>query len=54
MPLSHTVGLGLLALLIPAVPFLPPLLLSAATTAVLIVVAVWEWVSLRSNDNATE
>jgi hypothetical protein len=36
----------LLALLIPAVPFLPPLALSAATTGVLILVAVWEWVSL--------
>ena len=45
-PLSHTVGLGLLALLILAVPFLPPLALSAAATAVLILVAVWEWVSL--------
>jgi len=28
------------------VPFLPPLALSAAATAVLILVAVWEWVSL--------
>ena len=45
-PLSHTVGLGLLGLLIVAVPFVPPLALSAATTAVLILVAVWEWVSL--------
>ena len=45
-PLSHTVGLGLLALLIVAVPFVPPLALSAAATAVLILVAVWEWVSL--------
>jgi low temperature requirement protein LtrA len=45
-PLSHTVGLGLLAALILAVPFVPPLALSAATTAILILVAVWEWVSL--------
>jgi low temperature requirement protein LtrA len=45
-PLSHTAGLVLLALLIPAVSFVPPLALSAATTAVLILVAVWEWVSL--------
>ena len=45
-PLSHTVGLGLLAVLILAVPFLPPLALSAAATAVLILVAVWEWASL--------
>jgi low temperature requirement protein LtrA len=46
MPLSHTVGLGLLALLILAVPYLPPLALSVAATAVLILVGVWEWVSL--------
>ena len=45
-PLSHTVGLGLLAALILAVPVVPPLGLSAATTAVLILVAVWEWISL--------
>ena len=45
-PLSHTVGIGLLALLICAVPYTPPLALSAATTAVLILVAVWEWLSL--------
>jgi low temperature requirement protein LtrA len=46
-PLSHSVGLGLLALLAPAVPYAAPLALSAATTAVLILVAVWEWASLR-------
>ena len=45
-PLSHTVGLALLALLIVAVPYVPPLALSAATTAVLVLVAVWEWLSL--------
>jgi low temperature requirement protein LtrA len=45
-PMSHTAGLGLLAALIVAAPFLPPLALSAATTAVLILVAVWEWLSL--------
>jgi low temperature requirement protein LtrA len=39
---SHLVGLGLLALLVPAVPALSPLLLSAATTLVLVLVAVWE------------
>jgi low temperature requirement protein LtrA len=47
MPLSHTVGLGLLALLILSVLYLPPLALSAAATAVLLLVAIWEWVSLR-------
>ncbi len=46
-PLSHIVGLGLLALLIPAAIVAPPLLLSALATAVLIVVVAWEWMSLR-------
>ena len=45
-PLSHMVGLALLAALILAVPVSPPLALSAAATAVLILVAVWEWLSL--------
>jgi low temperature requirement protein LtrA len=45
-PLSHTVGLVLLALLVPAAPFATPLTLSAAASAVLTLVAVWEWVSL--------
>ena len=45
-PLSHTVGLGLLAAADRRRAVLPPLALSAATTAVLILVAVWEWVSL--------
>lgn len=47
MPLSHMAGLALLALLILAVPVTTPLLLSSATTAVLIVVAAWESISLR-------
>lgn len=45
-PLSHSVGLGLLAALVPVALIAPPLALSAATTAVLILVAVWEWLSL--------
>jgi low temperature requirement protein LtrA len=47
IPLSHLVGLVLLALLIPALEVLSPLLLSAAVAMVLIVVAVWERLSLR-------
>jgi low temperature requirement protein LtrA len=54
MPLSHMVGLAMLVLLIPAAPLTTPLLLSSATTAVLIVVAAWESISLRGDDNATE
>jgi low temperature requirement protein LtrA len=46
LPFSHLVGLGLLALLCFAVPYLPPLGLSAAATAVLLLVAAWEWMSI--------
>jgi low temperature requirement protein LtrA len=49
LPLSHSVGLGLLALLAFAVDAATPLLLSAATTAVLILVATWESISLRGS-----
>jgi low temperature requirement protein LtrA len=41
-PLSHLVGLGLLVALVPFAMALTPLALGAATTAVLVVVAVWE------------
>jgi low temperature requirement protein LtrA len=47
MPLSHLVGLALLALLTPAALLMTPLLLSSATTAVLMLVAAWESISLR-------
>jgi low temperature requirement protein LtrA len=48
MPLSHLVGLALLAALVPATAVATPLVLSAATTAVLILVAIWEWLSFRN------
>jgi len=48
-PLSHMVGIGLLALLTLTVPNMSPLLLSAATTAILILVATWESISLRQS-----
>jgi len=41
-PLSHLVGLGLLAVIAPFALSFTPLALGAATTAVLITVAVWE------------
>jgi low temperature requirement protein LtrA len=47
LPLSHLVGIGLLALLAPAALIATPLALSAGATAILIVVAAWEWLSLR-------
>jgi hypothetical protein len=43
------VGIGLLALLTLTVPNMSPLLLSAATTAILILVATWESISLRQS-----
>ncbi len=53
-PLSHMVGLGLLALLAWPAPSLSPLVLSVAATGVLIAVAVWELVSLRETRAALE
>ena len=47
LPLSHLVGLGLLAAILPFAWQLSPLALSIAVTAVLVLVAVWEWRSLR-------
>jgi low temperature requirement protein LtrA len=47
MALSHLVGLGLLAALLPFAPYLPPLALAAGSTAVLVLVAIWETISLR-------
>jgi low temperature requirement protein LtrA len=46
VPLSHLVGLGLLASLAPVAAAVTPLVLSACTTGVLILVALWEWLSL--------
>jgi hypothetical protein len=43
----HMIGLGPLAALVPASAALQPLALSLATTAVLVLVAAWETVSLR-------
>jgi low temperature requirement protein LtrA len=45
-PLSHLVGLGAFATLVAAVPYLSPVMLSIATTLLLIVVAIWETISL--------
>ncbi|HEY4342798.1 MAG TPA: low temperature requirement protein A [Parvibaculum sp.] len=47
MPLSHLVGLGLLVGTGLAAPYATLLSLSAATTAILVVVAGWETVSLK-------
>ena len=49
-PLSHLVGLGLLAVLTPAWTVLPPLGFSLSATAILILVAAWEALSLRPKE----
>ena len=46
--LSHLVGIVLLTILMPLGQFLSPLLLSAASTAIMIVVAAWEAISIGS------
>ena len=54
-PLSHLVGLGLLVAIAPFSLLLTPLALGAATTAVLVTVAVWETRSFakRPRDSAS-
>jgi low temperature requirement protein LtrA len=47
-PLSHLVGLALSAALVPFAATASPVALSVAATAVLVVVGVWETVSLRN------
>jgi low temperature requirement protein LtrA len=47
VPLSHLVGLGLLALLASTAAFATPFLLTIGTSAILVMVVVWEWASFR-------
>jgi low temperature requirement protein LtrA len=49
LPLSHLIGIAMLALLMPFALAMTTLTLAAAATAVLIVVAAWEWWSLGSS-----
>lgn len=51
-PLSHMVGLGLLAALVPLATFCSPLMLSVAAAGTLILVALWELISLRETRGA--
>jgi low temperature requirement protein LtrA len=46
--LSHLVGIGLLIVLTPFAHFLSPLALSSVTTAIMLIVAAWEAISLGS------
>jgi low temperature requirement protein LtrA len=52
LQLSHGVGIILLALLAWFASDFSPLMLSILTSAILVIVAVWESASLRSGDNA--
>lgn len=53
LQLSHLVGIGLLVLLVPFASHLTPLALSAATTAIMLIVAAWEAISLRDESAST-
>ena len=48
LQLSHLVGIGALAVLMPSAHLLSPLALAAVTAAILLVVAAWEAWSLGS------
>ncbi|EGP06955.1 hypothetical protein CSIRO_3686 [Bradyrhizobiaceae bacterium SG-6C] len=50
--LSHLAGIGLLIVLIPFAHSLSPLMLSTATTIVMLIVAAWEAISLGSSAEA--
>lgn len=48
LQLSHLIGIGLYVVLIPFAHLLSPLWLAIAATAIMLIVAVWEAVSLRA------
>jgi low temperature requirement protein LtrA len=51
---SHLIGIGLLVVLTPFAHLLTPLLLSAATTVIMLIVATWEAISLASKQSHSE
>jgi low temperature requirement protein LtrA len=51
---SHLAGIGLFAILTPFAHLLTPLALSAATTAIMVIVAIWEAISLGPTSNHSE
>ena len=53
-PLSHYVGLGLLAALIPLSSFISPVILAILTTSVLVLVATWETVVVIRNESNSD
>lgn len=50
-PLSHYVGLGLFATLIPLSAFISPVILAVITTSILVLVAAWETVAVIRNES---
>ncbi|MBS0531894.1 MAG: low temperature requirement protein A [Proteobacteria bacterium] len=54
LQLSHLIGIGLLLALIPFASLLTPLMLSAASTIILLIVAAWEAISLGSVGSQSE
>ena len=52
--LSHLIGLGLLAILVPLAPHATPLALALATAGILLLVAGWETMSLRTSTAAAK
>jgi low temperature requirement protein LtrA len=54
LQLSHMVGIGLLIVLAPFAHLLSPLALSLATTAIMLIVAAWEAISLGSSVKSGE
>jgi low temperature requirement protein LtrA len=51
---SHLAGIGLFVVLTPFAHLLTPLALSAATTAIMVIVAIWEAISLGPTSNHSE
>jgi low temperature requirement protein LtrA len=51
LPLSHLVGLAALLALVLGAAHLSPLLLGAAASGVLVIVAIWETLSLKAYRN---
>jgi low temperature requirement protein LtrA len=54
LQLSHLAGIGLFVVLTPFAELLTPLVLSAATTAVMLIVAIWEAISLGQKRSHSE
>jgi low temperature requirement protein LtrA len=54
LQLSHLIGIGLLIALVPVAFLLTPLMLAAAVTMILLLVAAWEAISIGSGGNQSD